>query len=73
MKSQFDPQEMIDEMISIIGADDGKYRNVWSRRPRGLGRSSTANRRRGVQDTARSSHSDSRTDQPPRSRKEPLQ
>jgi NAD(P)-dependent dehydrogenase (short-subunit alcohol dehydrogenase family) len=29
MKVQFDPQEMIYEMISIIGADDGKYRNVW--------------------------------------------
>jgi hypothetical protein len=25
MKGQFDTQEM----ISIIGADDGKYRNVW--------------------------------------------
>jgi hypothetical protein len=54
MKGQFDTQEM----ISIIGADDGKYRNVWppaietsssrSRTPRGLGRSSTAKRHPGV-------------------------
>ncbi|MEV0406660.1 hypothetical protein [Actinoallomurus sp. NPDC050550] len=29
MKGQLDPQEMIDKMVSIIGADDGKYRNVW--------------------------------------------
>jgi hypothetical protein len=29
MKGQFDPQEMIDKMVSVIGADDGKYRNVW--------------------------------------------
>jgi hypothetical protein len=29
MKSQFDRQEMIDEMVVVIGADDGKYRNVW--------------------------------------------
>lgn len=29
MQGQFDPQEMIDEMVAVIGADDGKYRNVW--------------------------------------------
>lgn len=29
MKGQFDPQEMIDKMVAVIGADDGKYRNVW--------------------------------------------
>jgi short-subunit dehydrogenase len=29
MKGQFDPQEMIDQMVAVIGADDGKYRNVW--------------------------------------------
>jgi hypothetical protein len=77
MKGQFDPQEM----ISIIGADDGKYRNVWppaiedlvkqSRKPPCFGRSSTAKRRRGVQHIARSPHSDSRTRRPPRSGKEP--
>ncbi|HEY2656110.1 MAG TPA: SDR family oxidoreductase [Solirubrobacteraceae bacterium] len=29
LNGQFDPQEMIDEMVAVIGADDGKYRNVW--------------------------------------------
>ena len=29
MQSQFDPQEMIDKMVEIIGAEDGLYRNVW--------------------------------------------
>jgi NAD(P)-dependent dehydrogenase (short-subunit alcohol dehydrogenase family) len=29
MKGQFDPQEMIDKMVEVIGADDGLYRNVW--------------------------------------------
>jgi hypothetical protein len=29
MQGQFDPQEMIDQMVSIIGAGDGKYRIVW--------------------------------------------
>jgi NAD(P)-dependent dehydrogenase (short-subunit alcohol dehydrogenase family) len=29
MQGQFDPQEMIDKMVEVIGADDGKYRNVW--------------------------------------------
>jgi hypothetical protein len=29
MKGQFDPQEMTNEMVSVIGADGGKYRNVW--------------------------------------------
>lgn len=29
MQGQFDPQEMIDHMVAVIGADDGKYRNVW--------------------------------------------
>jgi NAD(P)-dependent dehydrogenase (short-subunit alcohol dehydrogenase family) len=26
---QFDPQDMIDKMVEIIGSDDGLYRNVW--------------------------------------------
>ncbi|MBU3062349.1 hypothetical protein KO481_12530 [Nocardia sp. NEAU-G5] len=26
---QFDPQDMIDKMIEVIGADKGNYRNVW--------------------------------------------
>jgi len=29
MKGQFDPKEMIDKMVEVIGADDGLYRNVW--------------------------------------------
>jgi NAD(P)-dependent dehydrogenase (short-subunit alcohol dehydrogenase family) len=29
MKGQFDPQEMIDKMVDVIGSDDGLYRNVW--------------------------------------------
>ena len=29
MKAQLDPQDMIDRMVSVIGSDDGKYRNVW--------------------------------------------
>jgi NAD(P)-dependent dehydrogenase (short-subunit alcohol dehydrogenase family) len=29
MKNQFDPRDMIAKMVEIIGAEDGKYRNVW--------------------------------------------
>jgi NAD(P)-dependent dehydrogenase (short-subunit alcohol dehydrogenase family) len=29
MKGQLDPQDMIDKMVEVIGADDGAYRNVW--------------------------------------------
>jgi NAD(P)-dependent dehydrogenase (short-subunit alcohol dehydrogenase family) len=29
MQAQLDPQEMIDKMVEIIGAEDGLYRNVW--------------------------------------------
>jgi NAD(P)-dependent dehydrogenase (short-subunit alcohol dehydrogenase family) len=29
LKGQADPQEMIDKMVEVIGADDGKYRNMW--------------------------------------------
>jgi hypothetical protein len=29
MKGQYDPQGMIDHLVAVIGADDGKYRNVW--------------------------------------------
>ena len=29
MKGQYDPQGMIDHMVAVICADDGKYRNVW--------------------------------------------
>jgi NAD(P)-dependent dehydrogenase (short-subunit alcohol dehydrogenase family) len=29
MRNQFDPRDMIDKMVEIIGAEDGKYRNVW--------------------------------------------
>ena len=29
MMGQFDPQDMIDKMVEVISADDGKYRNVW--------------------------------------------
>ena len=29
MQGQLDPQEMIDKMVEVIAADDGKYRNVW--------------------------------------------
>ncbi|MDL2406847.1 SDR family oxidoreductase [Rhizobium calliandrae] len=28
-EKQFDPQDMIDKMVEVIGADDGLYRNVW--------------------------------------------
>lgn len=28
-EKQFDPQDMIDKMVEIIGAEDGLYRNVW--------------------------------------------
>jgi short-subunit dehydrogenase len=28
-EKQFDPQDMIDKMVEIIGAQDGLYRNVW--------------------------------------------
>ena len=29
MEGQHDPQEMIDKMVEVIGAPDGRYRNVW--------------------------------------------
>ncbi|WP_030158110.1 SDR family oxidoreductase [Streptomyces sp. NRRL S-244] len=29
LADQFDPQDMIDKMVEIIGAEHGKYRNVW--------------------------------------------
>jgi NAD(P)-dependent dehydrogenase (short-subunit alcohol dehydrogenase family) len=29
LKGQFDPQEMIDKMVEVIGAEEGLYRNVW--------------------------------------------
>src|SRR5882762_1896769 len=29
MKGQLDPEDMIERMISVIGSDDGLYRNVW--------------------------------------------
>jgi NAD(P)-dependent dehydrogenase (short-subunit alcohol dehydrogenase family) len=29
LKGQFDPQEMIDKMVEVVGADEGLYRNVW--------------------------------------------
>lgn len=29
MKGQHDPGDMIDKMVEVIGADDGRYRNVW--------------------------------------------
>ena len=29
MEGQHDPQDMIDKMVEVIGADDGRYRNVW--------------------------------------------
>jgi NAD(P)-dependent dehydrogenase (short-subunit alcohol dehydrogenase family) len=29
MQGQFDPQDMIDKMVEVIGADGGNYRNVW--------------------------------------------
>ena len=29
MQGQFDPQDMIDKMVTVIGAEDGLYRNVW--------------------------------------------
>ena len=35
MKGQFDPQEMIDQMVAVIGADDGKYRHAWRRDEQG--------------------------------------
>jgi hypothetical protein len=28
-EKQFDPQDMINKMVEIIGAEDGLYRNVW--------------------------------------------
>ena len=35
MKGRFDPQEMIDQMVAVIGADDGKYRHAWRRDEQG--------------------------------------
>ncbi|SFF73133.1 hypothetical protein [Streptomyces mirabilis] len=29
MAGQFDPQDMVDRMDSVIGAEDGTYRNMW--------------------------------------------
>jgi len=29
LKGQLDPQEMIDKMVEVVGADEGLYRNVW--------------------------------------------
>ena len=29
LERQFDPQEMIDKMVEVIGAEEGLYRNVW--------------------------------------------
>jgi len=29
LKGQLNPQEMIDKMVEVVGADDGLYRNVW--------------------------------------------
>jgi NAD(P)-dependent dehydrogenase (short-subunit alcohol dehydrogenase family) len=29
LEGQSDPQEMIDKMVAVIGAEDGKYRNMW--------------------------------------------
>jgi NAD(P)-dependent dehydrogenase (short-subunit alcohol dehydrogenase family) len=29
LASQYDPQDMIDKMVEIIGAEHGSYRNVW--------------------------------------------
>jgi NAD(P)-dependent dehydrogenase (short-subunit alcohol dehydrogenase family) len=29
MNGQFDPQEMIDKMVEVIGVDNGLYRNAW--------------------------------------------
>ena len=29
LRGQLDPQEMIDRMVEVVGADDGLYRNVW--------------------------------------------
>lgn len=29
MQGQLDPQEMIDKMVEVIGAEGGKYRTVW--------------------------------------------
>ncbi|MER6202206.1 SDR family oxidoreductase [Streptomyces sp. NPDC001586] len=29
LADQFEPQDMIDKMVEIIGAEQGKYRNVW--------------------------------------------
>ncbi|MFF4444133.1 SDR family NAD(P)-dependent oxidoreductase [Streptomyces sp. NPDC001502] len=29
LADQFEPQDMIDRMVEIIGAEQGKYRNVW--------------------------------------------
>jgi NAD(P)-dependent dehydrogenase (short-subunit alcohol dehydrogenase family) len=29
LKGQLDPQEMIDRIVEVVGADEGLYRNVW--------------------------------------------
>lgn len=29
LRGQFDPQEMIDKMVEVVGAEAGLYRNVW--------------------------------------------
>jgi NAD(P)-dependent dehydrogenase (short-subunit alcohol dehydrogenase family) len=29
LRGQLDPQDMIDKMVEVVGADDGLYRNVW--------------------------------------------
>ncbi|MER5932433.1 SDR family oxidoreductase [Streptomyces sp. NPDC002054] len=29
LADQFEPQDMIDKMVEIVGAEQGKYRNVW--------------------------------------------
>jgi hypothetical protein len=78
MKGQFDTQEM----ISIIGADDGEVPQRLAARDRGPrqagpgGRVDSAGpaqlRDTPASNTVRSSRSDSRTRQPPRSRKEPF-
>ena len=28
-QGQLDPQEMIDKMVEVVGADEGLYGNVW--------------------------------------------
>ena len=52
LADQYDPQDVIDKMVEIIGAEHGSYRNVWprrrrssssrSRKPPGAGRSDPA-------------------------------